>query len=259
MFFASSEILGKAQTLIDYQFDPKNWSTLIREIQTSSNPIVKNSLYLGRVHADGSPILYPAERMMRGGWIQGSPGSGKTLFLMQLQEQLIELGYSVVTIDLKASSSELLWSAHAAAQRVHQQQNRHVPIYPFTSVCGEASYLLDIYSQNFWTARSPEEKASIILGFFGLNGAQVYGQSWYRDAAWTVKQHLTSKYQNLKSFHEAAQRLGEELQFAKEPWELSRQVKQDGEHPRLILNRLGMLDALQCSARLLSTSSRQSH
>ncbi|QEG37721.1 TraM recognition domain-containing protein [Bythopirellula goksoeyrii] len=243
MFLSAGASLGKAHGIIEHQFDPKNWTPFIRDLQTSKNSVVRNSIFLGRVHGDGSPILYPAERLMRGGWIQGSPGSGKTLSLMQTQEQLIELGYSVVVLDLKASSFELMYSAHAAAQRVRQQQGRNVPIYPFTSVCGKASYLLDIYSQKFWSARSPEEKASIMLGFFGLNGAQVYGESWYRDAAWTVKQHLTSKYQNLKSFHEAAQRLGEELEYAK-PWELSRQVKQDGEHPRLILNRLGMLDAL---------------
>ncbi|WP_425395430.1 hypothetical protein [Aeoliella sp.] len=244
MAAVSEGILGKAHALLDCQFEPKHWTPFIEQLHGSSNPTEAKSVFLGRVHGDGSPILYPADCLLRGGWIQGSPGSGKTLSVMQLQEQLIALGYSVVTLDLKATSDELLWSAHAAVERVQLRQGRHVPIYPFTPVHGEASYLFDLYSQPFWGARSPEEKASIMLGFFGLNGAQVYGESWYRDAAWTVKQHLTGKYPSLFSFHEAAEKLAEELQFAQEPWELSRQVKQDGEHPRLMLRRLGMVDAL---------------
>jgi len=243
MCFVANECLGKAHALIDYQFEPINWTPFVEQMQASSNPIESKSVFLGRVHGDGSPILYPAERMMRGGWVQGSPGSGKTLYLMQLQEMLIELGYSVVVLDLKATSHELLYSAQAAAERVRKRTRREVPIYPFTPVNGEASFLLDVYSQEFWSARSPEEKAGIMLGFFGLNGGQVYGESYYRDSAWTVKQHLTAKYQDLASFHEAARRLAEELHHAKE-WELSSQSKRDGEHPRLILNRLGMVDAL---------------
>lgn len=210
------------------------------------NAYLKNNLYLGRVYGDGSPILYPAELLMRGGWIQGAPGSGKTVMIMQLQEQLIEMGISVVNIDCKASSFESYYSGLAAIERVKQQQGRDVDVYLHTPVHGRPSHLLDIFNQNHWGPRSPEEKAGMISGYLGLNYPAAYGQDWYRDCAWMIEQHVTSKYPNLRSFNEVALRMADEMMNATEPWELSRQVKQDGEHPRIMLKRLGMHDAMNC-------------
>lgn len=244
MFMGAVPILGSAHALIESQFEPRNWRPFTRSLVKSKNVHIKQSLYLGRVLGDGAPINCPTSSLKLGGWIQGPPGSGKTLLLMQLLEQLIWQGVSVVSIDLKATSHELYWSAVDVAQAVQSDQDRHVPVQAFTPTHGKATCLFDLFSQPFWRSLSPEQQASCIIGIFGLNYPCVYPQDWFRDAAWFVQQLVTSKYPNIASFHEAAQHVAQELKFAQEPWELSRQVKEHGEHPRLILQRLGMADAM---------------
>ncbi|MEQ8849003.1 ATP-binding protein [Botrimarina sp.] len=244
MAVAACSILGKAYALMEVQFEPASWRPFVRRLSLAQSEHVKKSLYLGRVFGDGSPIHYPTERLMHGGWIQGPPGSGKTVMLMQLVEQLIWQGYSVVTLDLKASSNELYWTARSVAKEVLLRQRRRVPTYAFTPTHGKASHLFDLYSQSFWKSLSPEEQASCMIGIFGLNHPCVYPQDYFRDSAWSVQQHVTSKYPNINSFQEAAEYFARELQFAQEPWELSQQNKKHGEHPRLILRRLGLADAM---------------
>lgn len=244
MAVLAAPVLGTASALIDVQFDPSLWRGFTRSLTNSQNAFVKQSLYLGRSVGDGAPIHYPTDRLMLGGWVQGPPGSGKTNFLMQMLEQLIWQGYSVVTMDLKATSNELYWTAREAANEVYRVNGRRVPVYPFTPTNGRPTHLFDLFSQPFWNTLSPEQKASCMIGIFGLNYPCVYPQDWFRDAAWAVEQHVTSKYPNLTSFHDAAVRSAEELQLAMEPWELSRSVKEHGEHPRLILQRLGLADAM---------------
>ena len=244
MFLVSFPILGKAYALRKHQFSPKYWPKFIHELRQLGNETEKSCLLFGRVAHDGAPILYQASKAILGGWIQGNPGSGKTVYCSQLIEQLIEQGYSVVTLDLKATSHELYYSALAAANRVKKNYEKEVPIYRFTTVHGRASHLLDIYSQAFWESASPEERVGVMLGYFGLTGAVQPEYSFFRDTSWTTFHHVLNKHQGIESFREASTRFRDELQYAKEPYELSSLVKKHGEHPRMILNRLGMVDAL---------------
>ena len=235
----------EAYAALDNQFAPEEWSHFIRTLHSprNENRFERKSIFWGRVHHDGSPIFIPADATMQHVWLQGAAGSGKTALLMQLAEQYITLGYSVVVLDLKATSNELYWSADEAAKRVRTKRNP-VPVYPFTTLNGQPTHHIDLYQQPFWKTRSPEEKASGILGVFGLNYPSVYGQDWFRDCAWAVSQHTTNKFPNLKSFYDFDQRLGLELKHAQEPWELSKSVKDAGDHPRLMLHRIGLLDAV---------------
>lgn len=236
--------MSRAGGILKQRQAVQRWSNFVESMRHAKNITVRNSIYLGRILHDGAPIVYPVSALTKGGWIQGSPGSGKTVLLSQIVEQLVGQGVSVVTLDLKATSHELYYAAEAAAKRVEQTQHRSVPLKAFTPKHGEATHLFDLFSQDAWAASSPEEKSGMMLGFMGLNHGNVYGESYFRDASWTVQQHLLGKYTKLSSFHEASTLLGEELKHAKEPWELSASSKRDGEHPRLILKRLGLTDAI---------------
>lgn len=237
------DVADKGYALLKTQFTPHHWPKFVHDLQGSANRVEKESLYLARVAADGSPVLVPNSVLLNHAWIQGATGGGKTTMLAQILEQLIEQAITPVLIDNKGTSHELLWSAYAAVDRVKQSQGRDVPVYPITSTDGLPSYVLDIHDQPFWRDRSAREKASSILGMCGLNYPSVYGQDWFRDTAWAAIHHTAGKYPNIRSFYELGQRLDEELRYAKD-WELSRRVKEAADHPKLMLDRVGLVDSV---------------
>ena len=84
--------------------------TILADIQRSPDLTERNSVYLGRVVEDGSPVLVPREVFREHAHGLGDSGSGKTaMFLSPLIEQLVRGGEcSVIVLDLKADSLELL-------------------------------------------------------------------------------------------------------------------------------------------------------
>ena len=240
----NSNEIDRVVAVMRQQFSVTRWHSFIWSNKFSRNAALAGGIYLGTVRSDGAPALMAMSQLVKSGWIQGAPGSGKTAMMSQMIEQLIIQGKSVVVLDLKATSHELLQAEKNAVNLVQKIEKRDVPHHIFTPMHNEATQLFDLFSQEAWAKASPEDKASMMLGFMGLNYGNVYGKNYFRDSAWTVQQHLLDKYAKIESFHEAATLLAEELKHAKEPWELSAASKRDGEHPRLILKRLGMNDCI---------------
>ena len=96
---------------------PDRWDGFVHDIQTSSNPIERRSIYRGRIVSDGSPLIVPREVCNEHIHFLGDSGGGKTSQgLLPTMEQLLASGdCSMVVLDLKADSMELLASLHAAS------------------------------------------------------------------------------------------------------------------------------------------------
>ena len=214
------------------RFSPEFWPEFVEDRKNSSDPIEKDSVFLGTVNYDGSPILHPIEQLMKHAWIVGKTGSGKTTYLLALIDQLVRRGdTSLVYLDLKATSFEPLAT----------MQQR--PTKYFTLEHGEASYALDLFSQQAWHDMPTAQRAALVLCALSLIYTPGYGRSWYRDAAYDVVFFVLDRHPDIKGWGEFAKRIQDAMRHAK-PWELSEQVKHDGVHVQLIIKRLAALTAL---------------
>ena len=95
------------------------WEMLSSRLRVSSDPIERDSLFMGINAADGSPVLVPRTVFQEHAHLLGDSGSGKTsLGLAPLISQLIRYrDCSVVIIDLKADDLALFEGARIEADK----------------------------------------------------------------------------------------------------------------------------------------------
>lgn len=167
-------------------------------------------------------------------WISGSTGAGKTALLMCLLEQFIHRGYSVLCMDLKATSFEIYYTLLALAQR---DPARQIPTWHFTNRNGWSTQLCSPFEQTFWRTLSSAERTTVHLSSMGLGFSRDYGEAWYTDATYELLDFVNQKYPNIASYQELHDRIKYELAHAP-LHELSKNVRSDGEQVALIIRRL---------------------
>jgi len=97
----------------------EHWDLYLDRVTSSSDRWERESLYLGKIQYDQTPILTPLSVARKHIWAVGGTGSGKTTFLTSLIEQFACRGdTSIVVGDLKADSFELLATVEAARERL---------------------------------------------------------------------------------------------------------------------------------------------
>ncbi|MCC7339278.1 MAG: DUF853 family protein [Pirellulaceae bacterium] len=236
-------ILGKAGGLRRSATLANYFADLQQDIDNSPNTIERDSLIVGSVLADSSPVLLPLKVAGSHIWIAGTTGCGKTAKLMCLLEQFIHRGYSVVCIDLKADSFELLHTLEAVAV------NLKTPIdtWHFTDRHGWPTQLCSPFAQSFWKTLGPSERTNVHLASMGLGFSRDHGAAWFSDASYDVLDFVNRKYPNVGSYAELREKIAYEVAHAR-PHELSKEVKKDGEHVSLIVRRLAHVEMLNPSA-----------
>lgn len=227
------------------RFSPDYWPEFVEERTRSIDPQEQESLFLGTVDYDGSPILNPVDQLMRHAWIVGKTGSGKTTYLLAMVDQLVRRGdISIDYLDLKAESFEPLATLQGGIPGSDSPPVREVKT--FTLEHEMPSFLFDLFSQQAWKKLPTAQRAALILTSLSLAYSPAYGQSWYRDAAYDVVLYVLTRHPDIKNWGEFAKRIQEAIRHAK-PWELSDDVKHDGVHVQLILKRLAALSALNAN------------
>lgn len=224
---------------------PDRWNTLVRDIQTSSDPIERRSLYQGRVIADGSPLLVPREVFDEHAHFLGDSGSGKTLMgLVPCMEQLLASGNcSMVVIDLKADSMELLAALHAAAGEARHPTGRDIPIQHFSNQPRRNTFSFNILTQPYWNDFDNYMRTDILCGALGLQYGTDYGEGYYSSANAAVLYHTIKNYPEATTFRELADRIGYVVATAKKH-ELHPEVRKAGVDVQEVLKRLGSFEAL---------------
>lgn len=83
----------------------------------------------------------------------GDSGSGKTaLFLCPIIEQLVKFGdCSVIVLDLKADTTELLATLQSAADSVRRERGIRLPLKYFSNQTGKATFAFNPMTQPFWS------------------------------------------------------------------------------------------------------------
>jgi|GEM_PF-6228140 len=244
LFLGSMLVVGRAHALKAKQFASAHWYRLLDQICNSKDRVERDSIWLGFVDHDRTPILYPVDALFRHSILLGKTGSGKTSYLMGLLSQLIYRGdVSTVFIDLKAMGWEVLASMQDAAAAAQKRHAASFPVDHFTLDFGESTHLFDVFSQAWWKTLPPPQRTGVVLSALSLSYSRAYGQSWFTDTCYHLLHFVLSRHQDISSWRDLSQRIQDAIRHAK-PWELSKEVKDSGEHVVLIVERLAAIDAL---------------
>ena len=238
-------VLVQATAYQRSRVDPDGWRTLIEDIGQSVDPVERDSLFMGRIAHDGSPLLLPRKLLREHAHFLGDSGSGKTsLGLAPLLEQLAAMGdCSVVAIDLKADSMELPATLIAAADRGRRQAGRRIPIKHFCNQLGRSTFAFNPLRQPYWQDLDLYVRTDILCGALGLTYGVDYGEGFYSSANSAVLYHTIKTFPEVVTFWELAERVGWVMAHADRS-ELHPEIRKAGAHVQTILHRLGSFEAL---------------
>lgn len=222
--------------------------TILSDIWQSLDETERNSVYLGRVVEDGSPVLVPREVFREHAHGLGDSGSGKTsLFLSPLIEQLVcGAECSVVVIDLKADSLELLAALQAAAQAVQVRRGTALPLKYFSNQLDRSTYAFNPLTQPYWSKFDLLTRTDILCGATGLTYGTDYGEGFYGSANSANVFHTQKTFPHVTTFVELADCLGEVLTSAKKR-DLHPEIRKAGVHAQEVFKRLAACEALNVS------------
>lgn len=224
---------------------PEGWQGLVDELQRSFDPIERGSVYMGHVVSDGSPLLVPRKAFHEHAHFLGDTGSGKTsLGLAPLIEQLIAPGdCSVVVIDLKGDTMELLGTLRAGIEQAKRRSGRTIAVKHFTNQPKKSSFGFNPLLQPFWRELELYMRTDIQCGALGLTYGADYGEGFYSSANAAVLYHTIKTFPEASSYRELAKRIGYVVANAKRT-ELHPEIRKAGIHVQTVLDRLASFDAL---------------
>ena len=222
-----------------------NWRTLVNDMQHSPDSTERRSYYMGRVLKDGSPLIVPREVFQEHAHFLGDSGAGKTsLGLNPWIEQTISFGdCSLIVIDLKADTLELLATLTTAAESLQQRTKRRLPIKHFTNQSHLSTFAFNPLAQAFWNAAEPYVKTDFLNGAAGILYGKGYGEGWYTSANAAVSHHVLKKHPDIKSCRELAERIRATFASPKKSG-LHPAFYNAGAHVQEVFDRLGAFDPI---------------
>ena len=241
----SLPVLVQAGSLQKPDVAAEAWRDLVQDLGRSLDPIERDSLFMGRVAHDGSPVLVPRELLGEHAHFLGDSGAGKTsLGLTPLIEQLGSTGdCSIIAIDLKADSMELLATLTAAAAEAQRRTGRKIPIKHFSNQVGRSTFSFNPLLQPYWKKLELYMRTDIQCGALGLAYGVDYGQGYYSSANAAVLYHTMKTFPDVTTYRELAERVGYVVANAKRS-ELHPEIRKAGIHVQTVLDRLGSFEAL---------------
>lgn len=227
---------------------PDDWQTMIDDLRNSTDPVERESIYIGRNVADGSPLLVPRKVFAEHAHFLGDSGSGKTsLGLAPLIEQLVAgPDCSVVVIDLKADSLEL-YATLAAAAKKKNASGKTRPLKHFSSEAALGTFAFNPFQQQAIADLDLYLKTDILCSALGLDYGTDYGEGYFSSANAAVLFQALKRNPEIGSLQEAADRVRDLINLAPAK-ELSRATKDAGNHVLMVLDRLGSIEALNVTA-----------
>lgn len=212
---------------------------IIADIQTSPDPVERDSIFLGRVVEDGMPVLVPKKIFTEHAHGLGDSGSGKTsLFLCPLIEQLAASGdCSVIVIDLKADTLELLATLTATAEKVKKERGITLPVKCFSNQSDRSTFAFNPMTQSFWSNFDLLTRTDILCGANGLTYGTEYGQGYFSSANQAVLHHALKSFPHVKTFKELADCIGQVINSANKK-ELHPEIRKAGVHVQEVIKRL---------------------
>jgi len=244
-----SRVLAEASPYRRERVTPANWNAHVNNIRTSPNPIERRSYYMGRVLADGSPLLVPREVFGEHAHFLGDSGSGKTsMGLLPFMEQTILFGdISLVGIDLKSHTLEMLATMINAKKHLKRERGIDLPLKYLTTRDDLSTFAFTPQSQPVWRRLNAYKRTDLLAGATGLHYGDDYGHAFFSSANAGVIHHTNTVYPDIKTFDELAERCGHVLATA-DQHELHREIRKNGVHVHEVLKRLAAFPPLNVAA-----------
>ena len=245
VFFVSSPILAAAYSTNHVRRLPNWWYDLIDGIQCSADKTERQSVYMGVVAADGSPILVLRKVFGEHAHFLGPTGTGKTsLGLCPVVEQLMLDGScTVIFIDMKADTQECYASLGAATERARAKHNLAIPLRHFTNEIGQPTYAFNPLRQSYLSELSVSQKTDILCTALGVAYGTEYGQGFYSAANKNAVNRAFEHNENPNNFRELHHAV-ERLLTAGKDGELLPDEQRAGIHVKMVLKGLAAIEAL---------------
>ncbi len=221
------------------------WQSIVAVNQASSTEIVKDSIYIGRVAYDGSPVILDRSLLLQHVHILGSTGSGKTSrALLPLAEQIVADGCStVIQVDMKAESLEGLATLEAAQRCLFERTGQWIPLKVFSTKHGRHTNVFNPLATSAWRSLSDVEKSELLNNALGLDFGRTYGCSWFTDVSTEVALTALLANPNISSFRQLHTEI-DRLMRSNRKGGLPPEIKKAGTHSWLLAKRMASLDAL---------------
>lgn len=230
--------------------ESNEWQQITDAIRSSDNPIERDSIYMGRVAHDGSPLLVPRAVFQEHAHLLGDSGSGKTARgLIPLAEQLIADGRSsLMVIDLKGDSQEILASLKSAASR-HGQQ---IPLRQFSIREDQSTFAFNPFQLPCWSRLNLFQRTDVLCGALGLVYGTDYGRGYFSSANAMVLHATLKHYPDVGSFADLADRIEYVTQRPK-PHGLSESKTEAGNHVWMLAERMASFKPLNVTPQATPT------
>jgi len=221
------------------------WKEITDRIRSSQNKTERDSLYVGRVTYDQSPMLVPSEVFREHAHFLGDSGSGKTARgLSPFIEQVIGGGNaSVMVLDLKGDSPELLQTLKQGAKTAKELKGIDVPIRYFTQRDDLATFGFNPFKLPCWNRLNELQKTDILCGALGLNYGSDYGAGYFSSANASVLYATVSHFPEINSFEQLRDKLAYVISSPKRHG-LDEKSKDAGNHVKMSVTRLASIAAL---------------
>ena len=224
--------------------DSGNWQAVTTAIQSSLNPVERDSLFIGQLAHDGSPLLVPRSVFHEHAHILGDSGSGKTARgLIPLAEQLVSDGQSsLMVIDLKGDSQEILQSLRACVAR-QAERGHTVRIRHFSTREDYSTFAFNPFQLPCWDRLNLFQRTDVLCGALGLTYGTDYGRGYFSSANAAVLHATLQNFPQIGSFSELADRIAFVTSRPK-VYGLHDGQSDAGNHVRMIADRLAAFKAL---------------
>jgi len=240
--------LTDAAVLRDQASTSSSSKTILSDIRQSPDLIERDSIYLGRVVADGSPSLVPRSIFQEHAHGLGDSGAGKTsLFLCPVIEQLVCGGdCSVIVLDLKADTLELLATLQTAAETARRERGLRLPLKVFSNQAKQ-TLAFNPMTQPYWAKFDLLTRTDILCGATGLNYGTDYGAGYFSSANGAILYHTLKTCPETASFGELADAIGTVITTAKKR-DLNPEIRKAGVHVQEVMKRLAACEPLNVTS-----------
>lgn len=241
MFFAATLVVaGNVGGTIAIRDRVTAWHAIVRKMRNSKNPKESESLLVGYVAADASPIIVDRGLCFQHIHVLGATGTNKSsMGLAPLIEQLISFGdASVIIIDLKGDSPEMYYAAEAAVQAFRPQTKMQF----FSLENKTRTQIFNPFLTRGWADLGLSERDDILCTCCGLVYGFDYGKGFFTSCNSAVVHAANLSNPDSMSFRQLSPEVSSLL--SDESRGLLPELRKAGIHAQAVIQRLASYDSM---------------